>query len=356
MKKFMLCVICFVLFLYGGTVKASASPALTVDVKGTMEAGQTIQILINVNNIDSFYAGAASLKYDPKIMKIISFEKGDLITKKGTNTFDAGNKIDNEKGLASFGGFSCLGQVNGFSGSGVFLKINAQLLKKDSFYIKSIPFLASPNDTDNLKIQLCDKNIKVVSYAFKGYEFKVNNGGKTEITNPVSETPLTTNPNISASQNPNTSTSQNTNTSNNTNTAAPNENSSTDTPNTPNTVVSSTNANVSTNSTTNPIINPSTDKSSGTIPESTSATPGTKSTTKTSNTALANKDSEKKKISEVSNPKNNESTDPDTGLINKVKNGLTEKNKTQKNSWWLKGILTLGTIGLVFAVVVRKKH
>ena len=57
--------------MYVGTAKASGSTAITVDVKGEIETGQAIQILINLDNINSFYAGAASLKYDPKVLKVI---------------------------------------------------------------------------------------------------------------------------------------------------------------------------------------------------------------------------------------------------------------------------------------------
>jgi len=183
MKKLMTCFLCVILVIYGGTAKAAGSPALSLDVKGSIETGQTIQILINIDNIDSLYAGAASLKYDPKVLKIISFEKGDLIIKSGVNIFDVGNKIDNASGIASFGGFSCVGQSNGFSGSGTFLKINAQVLKKDSFNIKSKPFLDSPSDDYNLKIQLCDKSIKLVNYEFKDYEFKAE---EVKPENPIS--------------------------------------------------------------------------------------------------------------------------------------------------------------------------
>ncbi|MBK5240657.1 cohesin domain-containing protein [Clostridium sp.] len=180
MKKIIACFLCCILFIYGGTAKAEGTASLTVNVKGKMEIGQTIQILINIENIDSLYAAAASLKYDPKVLNIISFEKGDLITKDGTNTFDVENKIDNINGIASFGGFSCLGEINGFSGSGTLLKINVEVLKKDSFHIKSKPFLASPNDIDNLKIQLCDKNIKELTYGFIGYEFNVSSNSRVE--------------------------------------------------------------------------------------------------------------------------------------------------------------------------------
>jgi len=188
MKKVMLCFLCLILFMYGRDVKALTPTSLTVDVKGNIEAGETIQILINVDIIESLYAGSATLKYDPKILKIMGFEKGDLITKAGANTFDVGNKIDNAKGIAVFGGFTCVGKTNGFSGSGTFLIINAKVITKDSFHIKSLPFLDSPNEINNLKIQLCDKNIKEITYKFKGYDFKAGAVAKIQEINKAKST------------------------------------------------------------------------------------------------------------------------------------------------------------------------
>jgi hypothetical protein len=154
-------------------VFADTKASVNIDIKGNIETGQSIQILINVSNIKNLYAGAAKLKYDKNILKVTGFEKGDLISKSGVNVFDAGNNIDNDNGIAEFGGFSCLGQVAGFNGSGTFLIINTQVLKKDNFHIKSVPLLADPNEDNNLKIQLIDNNIKDINYNFTGYDFKV---------------------------------------------------------------------------------------------------------------------------------------------------------------------------------------
>lgn len=140
---------------------------------------QKRDILINVSNIKNLYAGAAKLKYDKNILKVTGIEKGDLITKSGVNVFDTGNKIDNDNGVVEFVGFSCLGKVEGFSGSGAFLIIDAQILKKDNFHIKSLPLLDNPNDDNNLKIQLINNNIKDIDYNFTGYDFKINSNSST---------------------------------------------------------------------------------------------------------------------------------------------------------------------------------
>ncbi|MDP4146367.1 MAG: cohesin domain-containing protein [Bacillota bacterium] len=183
MKKVTVTLIVFCMLLFSSTVFAEEVASVDVKVNGKIEQGQNIQILINVNNISSFFAGAVKLKYNNQIIKVNSIEKGDLISQSGINSFEALNKIDENNGTVEYG-FSCLGKINGFSGSGNFLKINAQVLKKDSFHIKSIPFIKEPDDDNNLKIQLVNKDIQEQSYTFTGYDFKLNSDGTSNITNP----------------------------------------------------------------------------------------------------------------------------------------------------------------------------
>ncbi|WP_010240143.1 cohesin domain-containing protein [Clostridium arbusti] len=186
MKKIFSSILIFLLLMGNTIVFADTKPSVNIDIKGNIETGQSIQILINVSNIKNLYAGAAKFKYDKNILKVTGFEKGDLISKSGVNVFDAGNNVDNDNGIAEFGGFSCLGQVAGFSGSGTFLIINAQVLKKDNFHIKSVPLLADPNEDNNLKIQLIDNNIKDINYNFTGYDFKVKSESSGTASQPGS--------------------------------------------------------------------------------------------------------------------------------------------------------------------------
>ena len=187
MKKFFSAIIVFFLLMVNTVVFADNNPSVSISIKGNIEAGQSIQILINVSDVKNLYAGAAKFKYDKNILKVTSFEKGDLISKSGVNVFDVGNKIDNDNGIAEFGGFSCLGKVPGFSGSGTFLIIDAQVLKKDNFHVKSVPLLSDPNDDTNLKIQLVDDNAKDMNYNFTGYDFKINSDGTAIVSQPKSE-------------------------------------------------------------------------------------------------------------------------------------------------------------------------
>ncbi|MBZ9609301.1 hypothetical protein G9F73_016030 [Clostridium estertheticum] len=331
MKKIILCFLCFILFTYGGTAKAAILPSLSVDVKGNIEIGQAIQIIINIDNIDSLYAGAARLKYDPKIFKIISFEKGALIINKGTNTFDVGDKIDNTSGIASFGGFSCVGQTNGFSGSGTFIKINAEVLKKDSFHLKSQQFLASPNDTYNLKIQLYDKNIKEVAYEFKGYELKVSSDGKAEEIKPGS---TVIKPDTNSMKKAKTE-------------ATVNKENIVVAPDIDSNVKASTDALVV--------------KESETKQESNVVNPNVNSNANSS----VNNESEIKEDVSSNVLKNNKAINKETVEINKSEPAFSVKdesgNETIKNSGWKRGMITGSAIALVFAVVggtyfYRKKH
>ncbi|MCM0647403.1 cohesin domain-containing protein [Clostridium swellfunianum] len=158
------------LFMFAGSkVYAASTPDVQAVVNGKIEKGENIQILINVKNIDSLYAGDMEFKYDNTVLKVKSIELGDLITKPGVSKFDAIKRISEQNGTARYA-FSCTGQIDGFSGSGTFVKINAEVLKKDDkFFINSKPFLKAFDNDYNLKLQLCDKDIKELEYKFIPY-------------------------------------------------------------------------------------------------------------------------------------------------------------------------------------------
>lgn len=197
MKKIsIICCVCFILFL--GNIKAYAAasnvPDVNVKVNGKIEAGQSIQIILDVSNIDSFYAGEVDFKYDNKVLSLTNIEKGDLITQKDINSWEAINKVDNDNGMLRYA-FTCTGQINGFKGSGTFIKINGKILKNDDFHIKSVPFLSSPNDDNNLKLELCSRdssnNIKELSYNYTGYSYSVKSGEATMYVPAASSSPST---------------------------------------------------------------------------------------------------------------------------------------------------------------------
>lgn len=219
MKKIsMICCVCLILFF--GNIKAYAAasnvPDVNVKVNGKIEAGQTIQIILNVSNIDSFYAGEVDFKYNNKVLNLTNIEKGDLISQKDINSWEAINKIDNDNGMLRYA-FTCTGQVNGFKGSGTFIKINGKILKNDDFHIKSVPFLTSPNDDNNLKLELCSRdssnNIKELSYNYTGYSYSVKSGEATMYVPAASSSQSSSSNNSATSGNGTTNTAGDSNSS-----------------------------------------------------------------------------------------------------------------------------------------------
>ena len=160
------------------TISAFAEEQPTVEVKvdGKIETGEKIKVLINISDIKSFYAGAIDLKYNSEVLKVVSLEQGDLIKQKGIDKFEAVNKIDEQNGRVSYG-FSCLKKINGFSGNGTFLIINAEVVKKADIYFNSKPFLKQFNNEMNIKMQLCNSDIKELEYRFIPYGAVVRNEG-----------------------------------------------------------------------------------------------------------------------------------------------------------------------------------
>lgn len=182
LAKKLICLISIItVLLLNCTVFAENIPKVTASISGKIATNENIKIVIAINNIDSFYAGDMKFKYNNQVLKVTGIEKGDLITKSGINSFDAGTNIDDANGIAEYKGFSCLGKINGFSGSGTYLTIDAQVLKLDSFYVNCKPLNKILDLKNNLVIDLYDKNVNSVNYDYTGIDFKVNND-KTEGT------------------------------------------------------------------------------------------------------------------------------------------------------------------------------
>lgn len=196
---------CTLLSVGSTKVMADTKPSVNVEVVGNIEVGQEIQININVNNIDTFFAGAMEFKCDTDVLKILEIQKGSLITKNGIEIFEAVKTIYEDTGKARFE-FTCMGKIDGFSGSGAFVVLKAKVLKKQSFAINSIPFKKELDSDNNLKLRLFDKNVEEVNYSFKAFSYAAEQSGGS--TNPSG---------ANGTVNNNTNTSNNANGSNNTN-------------------------------------------------------------------------------------------------------------------------------------------
>lgn len=195
MKYRILGLIALALIAINIRVSAANSLDVNVQVNGKIDKGEKIEILININNINSFFAGAVEFKYDSRILKVTSIEGGSLINQNNINKFEAIKKIDEGKSTASYG-FSCLGKINGYSGSGTFVKINAEIIEKGDFSITSKPFIKEPTKDYNLKLQVCDSDIKELDYNFNGFTFKnintdsletITQAGNENITTPINK-------------------------------------------------------------------------------------------------------------------------------------------------------------------------
>lgn len=181
MKRFVLALACLLL-LFNVNAQAAAIPEVEIKVQGNIEKGQIIDIFINIKNIERFYAGSLSYLYDRDVMKIQSIEGGELIKGNGLSILEFGGEVNNPTGKIDYQ-FTCTGQVEGFKGSGIYVKIKAEILENKDFYIYSKAFQGGANDDFNLKLQLCERTpenkINELDYKFTGYKYTPSKGGET---------------------------------------------------------------------------------------------------------------------------------------------------------------------------------
>lgn len=169
-KIALLCIMSLIITFNSKVVFAEGTAAFNAkaEVTGEIKKGNTIDIVINTDKIDSIYAADIYLKYDNSLLKITSMEKGDVFSDKSIKTFEVVNKFDNAAGTLRYE-FTCLGKINGFSGSGSLIKVKAEVLKDGKFIINSKPYLKNPDENYNLKLQIADKNIKELNFNFTPY-------------------------------------------------------------------------------------------------------------------------------------------------------------------------------------------
>lgn len=163
--------ILLVIFCFIFSIPAFAAEKLEVKatINGAIEKGNQVEILIDVSDIRSLYAASFYLKYDSKALKIEEIIPGELISDTKISKFEAVKSIDESKGLVSYG-FTCLGNVNGFSGKGNILKLKATVMENKDINITSSFENKSPTEKNTLAIQICDKNIEELPYNFTPYK------------------------------------------------------------------------------------------------------------------------------------------------------------------------------------------
>lgn len=160
-----------VLFIFLGSIKVFAADfSADAKVDGEVKKGQNIKITFDIYNIKSLYAADIIFKYDNKVLKIDKFELGDLISDKSISTFVVPNikNIDNDNGVFHYE-FSCLGKMNGYSGSGKIVILDAEVLQDKSFFINSKAGISYPDNKYNLKLELLNRNITSQNFDFSPY-------------------------------------------------------------------------------------------------------------------------------------------------------------------------------------------
>lgn len=157
-------------FIFSFKAKAAESLEVKANIKGTVEKGNQIEILVDISETKSLYAASFYFKYDSKVLKIEEIIPGELISDNKISKFEALNNIDEAKGLVSYG-FTCMGNINGFSGKGNLIKLKATVLDTKDFKLTSKYGNKTPNGDYTVTMQICDKNIEELPYNFEPFTY-----------------------------------------------------------------------------------------------------------------------------------------------------------------------------------------
>ena len=143
-------------------VKAYAdSTTVEVKVNGEVKKGSTIEILVNVKDVEKFYAASVDFTYDTNQLKVESIVASDFITKYSNDIMELGGETDKNGNTASYS-FTFLGEKNGIKGSGTLAIITAQVLNNEKLSIGQ----------DTMKVKLVQRvgdTVENYSYKFNGY-------------------------------------------------------------------------------------------------------------------------------------------------------------------------------------------
>lgn len=143
------------------------SAAVEVKISGQVKRGESIEIFINVKDVEKLYAASVDFIYDTELLKVNTISSSEFIGKYLNNIMELGGETDKNGNTATYS-FTFLGDNKGISGSGTLVKISATVLKDDSLEITE----------DNMKIKLVKRNKDTVEnydYKFIGANSKNNN-------------------------------------------------------------------------------------------------------------------------------------------------------------------------------------
>ncbi|SCJ35111.1 Uncharacterised protein [uncultured Clostridium sp.] len=156
MKKLMTFLVAF--FLFTVPINAyAADTTVEVKVEGEVKKGKNINIILNVNDVENFYAGSVDFIYNADQLKVNSVNSSDFITGTDDEIVEIGGETAKNGNTANYG-FTFVGDKPGLSGSGTFVTISATVLSDDEFSINK----------GNMQVKLVKKTDgTVTNYGYK---------------------------------------------------------------------------------------------------------------------------------------------------------------------------------------------
>lgn len=169
MKKILIFLITFIVLLIPINVYADDA-SVNIEIVGAIEKGSSIDILVNLKDVERFYAASVDFIYDTSQLKVESIVATEFITKHSSDIIELGSETTKNGNTASYS-FTFLGDNEGISGSGTLVKIKANILNDEKLVINQ----------DNMKLKLVRRNEDTVenySYNFLGYSVSDTNNNQ----------------------------------------------------------------------------------------------------------------------------------------------------------------------------------
>ena len=147
---------------------STSLPSISYEVIGKAMIGNTINIAINVSNINDFYGGSIDFDYDDELLEVLSITNGDIFNDNEILTpLGVSGKIN--KGNASFA-LTLKGNATNTSRNKTFVNIKAKVLKEGKLTLKTSasnnPLLIGDN---NCRVKLSNSNGKSIKYLADPY-------------------------------------------------------------------------------------------------------------------------------------------------------------------------------------------
>lgn len=163
-------VVAIMLFFCIMPIPALAESAVVeVKISGQIKQGESIEIFINVKDVEKLYAASVDFIYDTELLKVNTISSSEFIGKYSNDIMELGGETDKNGNTAAYS-FTFLGDKKGLSGSGTLVTISATVLKDHSLEITE----------DNMKIKLVKRNNDTVeNYDYKFIESNSKNNNSS---------------------------------------------------------------------------------------------------------------------------------------------------------------------------------